>query len=51
MKNVIILNDTSNELHYGCDLVIKNIFEKNNYNLINQNNILFVKDNIYSNNK
>ena len=40
MKNVIILNDTSNELHYGCDLVIKNIHKlllKNNLKIIGTN--------------
>ena len=40
-----------NKLNWGiCDLDINNILKKNYYDLININNILFVKDNIYSNN-
>lgn len=40
-----------NKLNWGiANLEIKNIFEKNNYDLINQDNILFVSENIYSKN-
>ena len=37
MKKAILLNDTSNEMHHGCNLVIKSIkklLKKNNINLI-----------------
>ncbi len=37
MKNILLVNDTSLTLHYGCDLLMMNIYnllEKNNINLI-----------------
>ena len=37
MKNVIILNDTSSELHHGCELVINNIKK-----LLLQNNMIVI---------
>lgn len=41
-----------NKLSWGIsNLEIKNIFEKNNYDLIKQDNILFVEDNIYAKNQ
>jgi ubiquitin-protein ligase/putative AlgH/UPF0301 family transcriptional regulator len=40
-----------NKLSWGiANLEIKDLFKRNNYNLINQNNILFVNENIYSRN-
>ena len=37
MKNILLVNDTSLTLHYGCDLLMMNIYnllDKNNINLI-----------------